>query len=195
MKALEFIRVSGLKQDNERQRSIIEDYAKKNNIDLVKMPNAINNKISGLKELKKRPDLIALIQYLENNRDIKLVIASGLSRIGRTIEVILIIETLAKMGVNLYVIKERINTLDDNPQINYLIAPSYDDSLSFSTSTAWLTVTAEQPLHNSKLIATFDINYVGVDNDSTFFWYIKQRIKAIEDKKDKYTLDDMIRRH
>ena len=27
------------------------------------------------------------------------------------------------------------------------------------------------------------------------FWYIKQRIKAIEDKKDKYTLDDMIRRH
>lgn len=118
MKALEFIRVSGLNQDNERQRCIIEDYANKNNIDLVHLPNAINNKISGLKGLKKRPDLIGLIQYLEDNQDVKLVIASELSRIGRTIEVILIIETLAKMGVNLYVIKESINTLDDNGKIS-----------------------------------------------------------------------------
>ncbi len=32
-------------------------------------------------------------------------------------------------------------------------------------------------------------------NDSTFFWYIKERLKYIEEKREKYSLDDMIRKH
>ena len=59
----------------------------------------------------------------------------------------------------------------------------------------WAVFTFEEAAPNPTWLKVPNFRWNISDNDSTFFWYIKQRIKAIEDKKDKYTLYDMIRRH
>lgn len=59
----------------------------------------------------------------------------------------------------------------------------------------WAVFTFEEAAPNPMWLKVPNFKWNISHNDGTFFWYIKERLKYIEEKREKYSLDDMIRKH
>lgn len=104
-----YYRISKNTGDNERQINDVNAYCKANDIKILK---EFQEKISGSK--KKRPATIELFKFLETTK-VNFVIISELSRLGRTNEVLSMVDTLDQMNICLISLKENLKTLDPNP--------------------------------------------------------------------------------
>ncbi len=106
-----YYRVSRNIQNDLRQENDVRDYCKNNSITIVE---TFREKISGTKRLLKqgRPELEKCINYL-NDEHINLLVCSELSRLGRTPEVVHIVDQLTQKKICVISLKENIKTLDE----------------------------------------------------------------------------------
>ena len=115
MKVVIFARVSTQLQDYQRQTAELREYAQKMNYEVVKV---FEEKISGAKKNEERPKLMAMIDFIQNNK-IDKVLTWELSRLGRdTIEVLQTIELLNENCISLYIFNHKLETLDENCKTN-----------------------------------------------------------------------------
>ena len=106
--AIIYARVSTHKQDFERQKIELNEYAKKNGFEIVA---TFEEKISG--KSKERIEFTKMVAFAKS-QNIHSVLCWELSRIGRnTIEVISTIQALNSIGVNTYIHNHSINTLNN----------------------------------------------------------------------------------
>lgn len=111
--AVTFVRVSTFQQDNKRQIKDINEFTKGKFV----IKKTFEEKISGATKIEERIVLQEAINYLiENN--IKHLIISEFSRLGRTTEVLQIINKLNNHKICLISIKENIYTLNEDFTIN-----------------------------------------------------------------------------
>jgi site-specific DNA recombinase len=114
MKATTYSRVSTDLQDFNRQIEDIKTYCKNNGFSIIK---EFAEKETGRNDA--RPVLIEMLKYLnENNNEVKYLIVSELSRLGRTNEVLNTINFLNRKGICLISLKENIRTLNEDGSIN-----------------------------------------------------------------------------
>ena len=111
--AVAYFRVSSERQDLDRQRNDIKKECDYLGYKLVK---SFEEKESG--KIKERPELMAMMEYLQNNPNVSYVIISELSRLGRTSFVLSTIEALSKLKIGLISIKERLTTLNEDKTVN-----------------------------------------------------------------------------
>lgn len=104
-----FYRVSSDRQEWERQQLTLKTYCKTNNYIEC---DYVAAKISGLSELESRAELNELLDKIKLH-DAKFVIVDELSRLGRTINLINYIKKLAEIKVNVIVIKEGLQSLNN----------------------------------------------------------------------------------
>lgn len=106
-KAIIYARVSTHKQDFERQKLELNQYAKNNGFEIVAI---FEEKISG--KSKERIEFSKMVTFASSEK-IHSVLCWELSRIGRdTIEVISTIQALNSIGVNTYIHNHALNTLN-----------------------------------------------------------------------------------
>jgi len=110
--AVTYYRVSTTDQKLISQRESCERYALAYNFNIIK---SFEEKQSGTKD--DRIELDNMLNYIEEN-DIKYVICSELSRIGRTNYAIQVCDWLKQQKCCLILIKESIKTIDDNGKEN-----------------------------------------------------------------------------
>ena len=95
-----FSRVSTQAQDYQRQTDELLEYASKMG---YKVEQIFEEKISGAKKNEERKELMAMMEYIENNK-IEKVLTWELSRIGRdAISVLQVIELLNEAKVSLFI--------------------------------------------------------------------------------------------
>lgn len=98
-KAVGYIRVSTDKQDYERQRNEIKQYASRNNFVITKF---FEDKHTG-SDYKGRKGFQELMSYLEENPSTKIIIFDEVSRMGRdTVEQVVTYKNLSQKGVKIY---------------------------------------------------------------------------------------------
>jgi site-specific DNA recombinase len=113
MKAVIYSRVSTLDQDNRRQIAELKDYAKYRKFDLLKV---FEEKITGASKAAERSEFKKLLEFIEKGK-VDYVLVWELSRLGRSmLDVLNTIELFSQKGINIYIKKEGINTLDDKGQ-------------------------------------------------------------------------------
>lgn len=116
MKAIIYSRVSSTndRQNTERQISVLKEYAKNNNIEIVK---EYSEKISGATDNNNRNVLNDAIEFAKNN-NIDLILFSELSRLGRNVlNIIEMVKYLSDNGINAYFHKENLTLLDNNGKV------------------------------------------------------------------------------
>mgnify|MGYP003435553096 CR=1 FL=1 len=118
MRVVILARVSTDKQDYERQ--ISELSSSKMGWEVTKV---FANKISGTKRNEERPEIMEMLQYIEQN-NIDKVCVLEISRLGRnTLEALKVIELLNERKVCLYIKNYNLETLDSegnvNPKVTY----------------------------------------------------------------------------
>jgi DNA invertase Pin-like site-specific DNA recombinase len=117
MKVVIYSRVSTITQDYKRQTEELTEYSRKMGYEVVK---SFEEKISGGKDNEDRPKLMAMINFIKENK-IDKVLCWELSRIGRnTIEVLKTIKLLNDNCIALYIKNYNIETLNDKCEINPL---------------------------------------------------------------------------
>ena len=90
MKVVLLCRVSTQTQDYTRQVNELTDYCDKANWSIEKV---FANKISGAKKANERPEIMEMIDYIQNNRIDKVCVLE-ISRLGRnTLEALNVIQT------------------------------------------------------------------------------------------------------
>lgn len=106
-----YYRVSRNIQNDLRQENDVRDYCKNNGITIAE---TFREKISGTKRLshQDRPELAKCINYI-NEQNINLLVCSELSRLGRTPEVVHLIDEFTQKRICVISLKENIKTLDD----------------------------------------------------------------------------------
>jgi DNA invertase Pin-like site-specific DNA recombinase len=110
-------RVSTSIQDNRRQVEELKDFSKRMNYNVV---NVFEEIISGAKKNEERPELMKMIQFIQQNKVDK-VLCWELSRLGRnTIEVLKTIQMFNENKISLYIKNYNIETLTENKEINPL---------------------------------------------------------------------------
>ena len=112
-RAVIYARVSSTtdRQSTDRQVIDLTDYAKRNNLEIVKV---FEEHISGAKKNTEREVLMKAIAYCKENH-IDTLLVSELSRVGRNaFEVLATVKDLVDCGINLYMQKEQLNLLDDD---------------------------------------------------------------------------------
>jgi DNA invertase Pin-like site-specific DNA recombinase len=110
-------RVSTSIQDNKRQVEELKDFSKRMNYNVV---NVFEEIISGAKKNEERPELMKMIQYIQQNKVDK-VLCWELSRLGRnTIEVLKTIQMFNENKISLYIKNYNIETLTEDKEINPL---------------------------------------------------------------------------
>ncbi|MEN2398360.1 recombinase family protein [Flavobacterium sp. MC2016-06] len=115
MKVVIYSRVSTNLQDYKRQTEELLEFSKNMNYEVS---GIFEEKISGGKINEERPELLKMINYVKANK-IDKVLCWEISRIGRnTIEVLKTIQLLNKNCISLYIKNHKIETLDDNCEIN-----------------------------------------------------------------------------
>lgn len=114
MKAVVYARVSTEIQDEERQLFEIRNYCNKNNFEII---NEFNERQSGFKKAKDREALNEMLKFVYEN-EVDYIIVWELSRLGRTHEVLNIIEDLNKKKICLISIKDNLETLRHDKSIN-----------------------------------------------------------------------------
>jgi DNA invertase Pin-like site-specific DNA recombinase len=117
MRVVIYSRVSTITQDYKRQTEELQEYAHKMGFEVV---NTFEEKISGGKSNDERPKLMAMINFIKENK-INKVLCWELSRIGRnTIEVLKTIKLLNDNCISLFIKNYNIETLNDKCEINPL---------------------------------------------------------------------------
>lgn len=112
MKAVIYIRVSTKEQDEKRQIDTLSSYAKSNSLNITK---TFVDKASGYKiEYGHREQFAEMQDYIDKN-DIKCIVVSELSRIGRKIiDTLKFIEKCTDGGISLHIVKDRIVTVNSD---------------------------------------------------------------------------------
>jgi len=117
MKVVIYSRVSLQTQDYKRQTEELKEYAHKMGFQVVSI---FEEKISGGKYNEERPKLMAMINFIKENK-IDKVLCWELSRIGRnTIEVLKTIKLLNDNCISLFIKNYNIETLNEMCEINPL---------------------------------------------------------------------------
>lgn len=99
IKSVGYIRVSTDKQDFERQRDEITQYAAKNGFVITQF---FEDKQSG-SDYESRNGFQRLLQYLEEHGDVKVIIFDEISRMGRdTAEQVITYKKMAQKGIRIY---------------------------------------------------------------------------------------------
>ena len=111
--AVVYVRVSLARMDQARQVNDITLYCKRNDYIITEL---FEEKISGLKD--EKIELNKCLKYIDKHK-IEYLIISELSRLGRTKEVLNIIDTLNKKKVCLISLKEGVKTLNDDKSVNF----------------------------------------------------------------------------
>ena len=115
MRVVILARVSTDKQLYERQVVQIEQYCKSVDWEVTKV---FANKISGAKKNEERPEIMEMLQYIEQN-NIDKVCVLEISRLGRnTLEALKVIELLNERKVCLYIKNYNLETLDSEGNVN-----------------------------------------------------------------------------
>ena len=109
------VRVSTDKQLYERQVVEMEQYCKSVGWDVAKI---FANRVSGTKKNEERPEIMEMLQYIEQN-NIDKVCVLEISRLGRnTLEALKVIELLNERKVCLYIKNYNLETLDSEGNVN-----------------------------------------------------------------------------
>ena len=115
MRVVILARVSTDKQLYERQVVQIEQYCKSVGWEVAKV---FANKVSGTKKNEERPEIMEMLQYIEQN-NIDKVCVLEISRLGRnTLEALKVIELLNERKVCLYIKNYNLETLDSEGNVN-----------------------------------------------------------------------------
>jgi len=110
MKSIIYTRCSTVQQDHLHQVLALEDYAKRNNLNVVRV---FKETISGTTDAKTRPEFSKLLDTLKKDSSIKKVLVRELSRLGRDARQIKnTIEDLAAIGVSVYILNRNLETVD-----------------------------------------------------------------------------------
>ena len=115
MKVVILARVSTDKQLYERQVVQMEQYCKSVGWDVAKV---FTNKVSGTKKNEDRPEIMEMLQYIEQN-NIDKVCVLEISRLGRnTLEALKVIELLNEKKICLFIKNYNLETLDAKGNVN-----------------------------------------------------------------------------
>ena len=115
MKVVILARVSTDKQLYERQVMEMEQYCKSVGWDVAQI---FTNKVSGAKKNEDRPEIMEMLQYIEQN-NIDKVCVLEISRLGRnTLEALKVIELLNKKKICLFIKNYNLETLDAKGNVN-----------------------------------------------------------------------------
>lgn len=115
MRVVILARVSTDKQLYERQVVEMEQYCKSVGWNVAKI---FANKVSGTKKNEERPEIMEMLQYIEQN-NIDKVCVLEISRLGRnTLEALKVIELLNERKVCLYIKNYNLETLDKDGKVN-----------------------------------------------------------------------------
>lgn len=115
MRVVILARVSTDKQLYERQVVEIEQYCKSVGWDVAKV---ITSKVSGTKKNEDRPEIMEMLQYIEQN-NIDKVCVLEISRLGRnTLEALKVIELLNEKKICLFIKNYNLETLDAKGNVN-----------------------------------------------------------------------------
>ena len=115
MRVVILARVSTDKQLYERQVVEMEQYCKSVGWVVAKI---FANKVSGTKKNEERPEIMEMLQYIEQN-NIDKVCVLEISRLGRnTLEALKVIELLNERKVCLYIKNYNLETLDSEGNVN-----------------------------------------------------------------------------
>jgi DNA invertase Pin-like site-specific DNA recombinase len=118
MKVVIFSRISTLNQDYLRQTEELKEFSIRMGWEVVKV---FEETISGKKKNEERTILMSMIDYIEENPQVKKVLTWELSRIGRSpVEVLKTIEVLNEKKISLYIKNYNLETLNDNFELNPL---------------------------------------------------------------------------
>lgn len=110
-------RVSTQSQDYFSQIEGLKEYCKINNYNIVE---EFSEKVSGVKKREDRKEISKLIEYVKENKNIKGVLVSELSRIGRNnTDVLNILEELKELKIWVFSKKDNIKTLNDDGTPNH----------------------------------------------------------------------------
>ena len=115
MKVVILARVSTDKQLYERQVVQMEQYCKSVGWDVAKV---FANKVSGTKRNEDRPEIVEMLQYIEENKIDKVCVLE-ISRLGRnTLEALKVIELLNEKKICLFIKNYNLETLDSKGNVN-----------------------------------------------------------------------------
>lgn len=108
-------RVSTDKQEYQRQVVELTNHCSKMGYDVAKI---FANRVSGAKKNEERPEIMEMLQYIEQN-NIDKVCVLEISRLGRnTLEALKVIELLNERKVCLYIKNYNLETLDSEGNVN-----------------------------------------------------------------------------
>lgn len=115
MRVVILARVSTDKQEYQRQVVELTDYCSKMGYDVAKI---FANKVSGAKKNEERPEIMEMLQYIEQN-NIDKVCVLEISRLGRnTLEALKVIELLNEKKICLFIKNYNLETLDSKGNVN-----------------------------------------------------------------------------
>ena len=115
MRVVILARVSTDKQLYERQVVEMEQYCKSVGWDVAKV---FVNKVSGTKRNEDRPEIVEMLQYIEENKIDKVCVLE-ISRLGRnTLEALKVIELLNEKKICLFIKNYNLETLDSKGNVN-----------------------------------------------------------------------------
>ena len=115
MKVVILARVSTDKQEYNRQVVELTDYCSKMGWQVAKV---FANKVSGAKKNEDRPEIMEMLQYIEQN-NIDKVCVLEISRLGRnTLDALKVIELLNEKKICLFIKNYNLETLDAKGNVN-----------------------------------------------------------------------------
>lgn len=115
MRVVILARVSTDKQEYNRQVVELTDYCDKMGYEVMRV---FASKVSGTKKNEDRPEIMEMLQYIEQN-NIDKVCVLEISRLGRnTLEALKVIELLNERKVCLYIKNYNLETLDSEGNVN-----------------------------------------------------------------------------
>ena len=115
MRVVILARVSTDKQEYQRQVVELTDHCSKMGYDVAKI---FANKVSGTKKNEERPEIVEMLQYIEENKIDKVCVLE-ISRLGRnTLEALKVIELLNEKKICLFIKNYNLETLDSKGNVN-----------------------------------------------------------------------------
>ena len=115
MRVVILARVSTDKQLYERQVVELTDHCSKMGYDVAKV---FANKVSGTKRNEDRPEIVEMLQYIEEHKIDKVCVLE-ISRLGRnTLEALKVIELLNEKKICLFIKNYNLETLDSKGNVN-----------------------------------------------------------------------------
>ena len=123
MKAVTYVRVSTELQEVDRQTDQLREYCKNNKIEIIAEFND-----TGSGKDNERVRLLEMLNFIRNPKNnVNCLIVHELSRLGRTYQVLDIIQDLTKRKISFYSIKEARWTIDQNG----IVDPTTEMTLGF----------------------------------------------------------------